>query len=556
MLSAPWARIAAWAFFLGYLALGIAIFDDYGICWDDDAQRWNGLMNYRYVFQGNDVLLSNPERNHGPAFEVALILMEKAAGLSDTREIYLARHLLTFLVYFGGSVAFYYLGMRIMRDRRIALLGCVFLLISPRLFADSFYNSKDAPFCALFTVSTLTLLRYVQRRTPWRGAVHAVCCGVLIDIRIVGVQAVALTLGLIVLGEALKRRQRAEGLVVRLYSYLLFMVISAGTVVLFWPVLWSSPIDNFAAAFREMSRFHYKGAVLFLGECSPACDLPHSYIPVWIAISTPLSILGLTFVGLVSRVVHLVRSVMTQSPSEETLNDVVLLSWVLVPVASVMVFDSVMYDGWRHLFFIYPGMLLLALTGLLRLRALFAVGRGRRPAKVLAAMLFAGLAFDLLSTAVFMVRNHPYQNVYFNRLAGSRMSEVKMRFELDYWGLSYREAIETILQRDQGDSVAIFAANFPGEATRDIIRKPDRDRLRYVNSVEEATYFVSNYRWHPREYPYEEEFYSIMVGDAKIMVAYRLEPLAEPRVSRSTAAGQSDRTHSVSSTRGGVRNAR
>ena len=36
-----------------------------------------------------------------------------------------------------------------------------------------------------------------------------------------------------------------------------------------------------------------------------------------------------------------------------------------------------------------------------------------------------------------MIRDHPYQNVYFNLLAGS---DKRHRFELDYWGLSYKEA--------------------------------------------------------------------------------------------------------------------
>ncbi len=123
-----------------------------------------------------------------------------------------------------------------------------------------------------------------------------------------------------------------------------------------------------------------------------------------------------------------------------------------------------------------------------------------------------------------MIRYHPHQNVYFNILAGKNMKEVKNSFELDYWGLSYRQALEYILKNDKDKVIKIYVTNACGWYNSLILPSDDRKRLVYVkrDSLDEAKYFISNYRWHKDEYPYEDEYFSIKIGGTKIMVVYRL----------------------------------
>ena len=52
---------------------------------------------------------------------------------------------------------------------------------------------------------------------------------------------------------------------------------------------------------------------------------------------------------------------------------------------------------------------------------------------------------------------HPYQNVYFNRLAGKDMQMIKQRFDLDYWGLAYREGLAYILSVDDRETIPVYA---------------------------------------------------------------------------------------------------
>lgn len=104
------------------------------------------------------------------------------------------------------------------------------------------------------------------------------------------------------------------------------------------------------------------------------------------------------------------------------------------------------------------------------------------------------------------------------------MERVKQNFELDYWGLSYRKALEHIIDIDKSKSIPIFVANNPGNSNSLMLDKNDRDRLLYLadNEQDKAKYFLSNYRWHPFEYNRGKEIYNIRVGNAKIMIVEKI----------------------------------
>jgi hypothetical protein len=102
-----------------------------------------------------------------------------------------------------------------------------------------------------------------------------------------------------------------------------------------------------------------------------------------------------------------------------------------------------LYDGLRHFLFLFP--LLAALAG--AAVAAFLRAPVGRPVKV------AGLALLALAgavTLVDMVRLHPYESVYFNRLWAGGMKAGVARYEGDYFCLSYKEGSEWLLKRFAG----------------------------------------------------------------------------------------------------------
>jgi len=501
-------------FFLIFLLIGLAIFNNYGLSWDEGTNRMLGYQNYNYIFGKNTDILGSAEKYHGPAFEIFLVVLEKAFRLADSRDILLARHLATFLLFYV-SVFFFYL---ICKDRfkswKIGLLGSLFLILSPRIFADAFYNSKDLAFLSFFIISIYTLIRYLDKKSLFWASIHALVCAVLIDIRMPGILVPLFTFGFSAL-ELLKNYslERCKNIKKNL-SLLCYAILLIALTILFWPILWKNPFSNFLAAYKEISHYPWGGSVLYMGKLIHATNLPWHYIPVWMIITTPLIYtVGFLF-GLIVLAYRLIRRSLPE------IRDIIFLLWFFAPLLAVIVFKSVVYDGWRHLFFIYPAFLMISLVGLISIFDFIKLKFSGKKRKILSIVFILIVIFCILDISYFMIKNHPHQNVYFNILAGK---DLRNNFELDYWGLSYRQALEYILKNDLRNNIKVIAPNFPGYFNIAILSPKDRARIEYVQNISDADYFLSNYRDHKADYSYPNKFFSMNVGGTEIMVVYKLK---------------------------------
>ena len=89
-----------------------------------------------------------------------------------------------------------------------------------------------------------------------------------------------------------------------------------------------------------------------------------------------------------------------------------------------------------------------------------------------------------------MIKNHPYQNVYFNFLPGKN---IETKFELDYWGLSNKQALEFILKNDSKPIIKIGAAGpISLENSKQILSPLDKKRIT-ISENEESDYIIDNY---------------------------------------------------------------
>ncbi|MGB2661335.1 MAG: hypothetical protein WBD04_02990 [Candidatus Omnitrophota bacterium] len=509
-------RIIVILFFAAALCAGIITFRDYGISWDELVSRDNGRLTYEYVFEGNQELLSYNDRYYGTAFELSLFLLEKACGLEDSRQVFFLRHLATFLLFWVGAIFFYFLCRDRFKSWKMGLLGSLFLILSPRIFAHSFYNSKDLAFLSIFIISIFSLVKYLERKSLLRTTFHALTCAFLIATRILGIMVFFFT-ALFVVMDLLTGKEKEKGKA--LFSFAAYVFLTMSCTVLFWPILWIAPVSQFTTAFNQMSHFNYWSSVLFLGEYVKGKSLPWHYVPVWILVTTPVLYTVLFASGLVVLIKEAFKAPLRFC--RERGNDLIWVLWFFTPIISVIALKSVLYDGWRHLFFVYPAFLMISLTGLTSWFELIKTKFRRANYKIAVALFSAVISVSLLGIFWFMVKYHPYQNVYFNVLTGN-MKNAKNNFDMDYWGLSYRQALEYILENDKSDPVKICAAWAPGYYNFFILTPEEKKRIEFVKEPEQADYFMGEYRWHKGEYPYENEFYSIKVAGAKIMVVYKL----------------------------------
>lgn len=468
-------------FFAAYLLLGALIAGHYGLAWDETESRHLGQLNLDYL-AGDPALLSEPDRLIGPALEIALAAVERALGVTDPRYAFLLRHFLTFLVFFAAAVVFY----RLCRKRfgpGLAAAGAVFFIAHPRIFAHSFFNSRDIGFLAAVVFAVASLEAFLEKPGPRTALAHAAFTGFAIATRIMGVWIPLATL--IVARRNVRRRELA-----------VYGIAAAFFTVLFWPYLWADPAGRFLEALRHSSRVPWPWTVLYGSAFHQADGLPWHYMPVWIAITTPPVILAL-FLGGVGRL-----ALRKKRPPA----DLLCAAWFFIPVAAVIALRPTLLDEWRYLFFVYPALVWLALVALEGLRRTW-------PRWLALAALAPSLAF--------MARAHPFENVYFNRLAGKDLAEIRMRYEMDYWGLSYRRILERIAARDARPLIRVCAETEPGVFNAALLPRSDRGRFEFVEDTTNADYFITNYRWHPGDHPLPV-FEAVVVDGARIAAAYKL----------------------------------
>ena len=491
-------------------ALGLGLHRDYGVSWDEPVQRGYGEKVYRYIAAGDEGLLSDRHRVYGPAFELLLYSLEEALGIEDVRDIYFMRHLVTFLAFAAGVVFFFLLASRVLGDWRMGLLGAALFVLTPRIFAHAFYNSKDIPFMAMFVVCMYTLLVYLDRKKPWASLVHGACCAVLVDMRIMGMFIPVITLGFLVRDIAAGRGPD-RGAPRAALNFGIFCAAFVPLVILLWPTLWTSPLRNFASAFDAMRKFAWGATVLFMGEKIRSTELPPHYSTVWIVITLPISYIALGAAGLVAAVRKLAgRSVGLPVGRRDAL---LVLIWLAVPLVFLVVSGAVLYDTWRHTFFIYPAILILALMGL---------GYVLKAAKfkLVAIGLVLLIAANVAGAVSFMLRSHPYQNVYFNSIVGG-VKGAEGEYEMDYWGLSYRGLLEALLEEDSRAAIRVHSLNEPGYYNSFLLGPEERARVIYMDGLVGADYYLTNFRWERVRPPDEAEYVSITVDGARLSAAYR-----------------------------------
>jgi hypothetical protein len=501
-------------FFVLFFLLSMIGLKDYGLSWDEEYQwKGNGEISAAYIVHPSEetkqILLTSAEKYHGPAFELVLVFFEKALQLKDTRAVYLMRHVLTFLTFYIAVVFFYFLGLHYFKNWKLALIGCIFLVLSPRIFADSFYNSKDIIFLSFFIISMYALLKYHEQPSYKHAVACAFSCAFAIDIRVVGIILPAISILFLII-DSLYIFIYKSGKPVYFKSFLVYITCLMVFIIVFWPVLWEGPVYHFAKAIEEMRRFPWSEDVLYLGNYIKATELPWHYLPVWISISTPIPYLILFLIGLL----FILRQCWVDPVNfifHKKEVQLLLICSILV-LCFIIVFKNVVYDGWRHVFFIYPSFVMLSLYGL---RAVYYFCRNKKEVFFVALTLVMGYNLFLL------IQLHPYQYVYFNRLAGKDMAAVKERFDLDYFGVSSKQALDYILKTDTTAIINIYGEEYPQRLNVQLLPIKQRKRIRLV-PLEKADYFIGQYRFHKGEYDFKNKLFSVMVGNASIMSVFKL----------------------------------
>ena len=434
-----------------FAIVGAAVLDDYGIYIDERLVRETGHAALGYILGDEDSALGEDDFNRffGVAFEIPLAAIERALGLEDSRSIYLSRHLLGHALFLAGGFFCWLLAYRIFGNHAIALIAMSLFLLHPRIYAHSFFNTKDPPFACLFMASLYLIHRAFRRDGVWAFALCGAGVGLLTNIRIIGVMLFAAVIGMLALDlvHALRRGAGARRV---LANGAAFALAAALTLYATFPFLWDNPL-GLIEGLRTLARHPVEIPSLFRGEYVQLPNVPWDFIPVWMLITTPPVALVLALAG-AGRAVYLIaarwRGATANSPERFW---ALVAACLILPIAAVIALNSNLYSDWRQMHFLYAPVCLLAALGLRSAVSLL-------PKREWRFGVYAATVAALLIVVFQMARLHPYQNEYFNILVNrAEPGALGERYEMDYGGVSRREAVEFLLDAYPNQHIAADA---------------------------------------------------------------------------------------------------
>jgi hypothetical protein len=475
----------ACVFLLCLSFLIIFTYRDYGLTWDEEVQRRYGdhVLNWYFsLFRESQALSFSNLYLYGAFFEIVAQLVARVSPFG----IYETRHLVNASFGLMGIYTAYRLGSCVYNPAG-GFFAALFLSLTPVFYGHLFNNSKDIPFSALFLISLLFIIRSYDSlpRIPWPLIFKiGIAVGLTIGIRVGGVSlfaylAVLWCCGLLsqhFLNHELSNPNLLLEFMALTGSFLVITITAWVTMLLCWPWAQVSPIDHTMKALQLTAHFNWEGTIFFDGHDIPVADLPWTYLPTWLAISLPEFYFVSLGVGCL--LAYRFISTVNRTPSQVgQLIKVGLLAFVFCsPILTAIGLYSTVYDGIRHFLFVLPPLAILAgvsFASLLQSNAKAIIKYGS------AAVIFIYTSM----TAMDMIQLHPYQAVYFNRTLAGGLSSASKHFETDYWGSSYKEGIQWVIQNYLVDSSSkIRIANCSALFQTAYFIEQDSDaRQRFIN---------------------------------------------------------------------------
>ena len=445
--------------FLTYFLIGIFIVKDYGISVDEEFHRYSGFywLNYILEFtQFNSLKLEvstklnsigghtlpNPKDFpfYGVTFDLPLAFLETIFNINNSKSYFLLRHYFNFLIFFTSSIFFFLILKNRFKDKYIIILGILLYLSSPRIFGDSFYNNKDIIFLSLITINIYFFFKTIDKLNFKNLFFLSIFSALTCATRIIGIFIPFSFILLLLISKKFNKKMLFLNIrILLIYISILFIFL-----VLFWPYLWSNPFVNLVTSLKIFSKYPAEFQMLFNGRYVDSKFLPLSYVPVWILITVPITTLTLCLIGYFNLFKRFSRRLADIS-QENIFNDfwrgnqekkdfLIFLNFSLI-FFYIILSNTDLYNGWRHLYFLHLFVIYFSCIGLYRVHLSF------KKNKYYFFIFLTLISFNFVD----IFRFHPFQGSYFNYFI---YGERRNSFEVDYWGLAGVKFLEEVISKE------------------------------------------------------------------------------------------------------------
>ena len=479
--------------------IGVFTIRDYGAPYDEITEMiilGSAVKEYALTLDGEDStnyysnmnvqrMRDNIEKDHGICAYYPLVPFFKQME-GNSRFASGIWSLLTWLWFMVGCLSLYGFLREIGLKKWVALSGMLMLYLHPRFFAEGHYNNKDVVLLCLFLLTLFLGARLFSKVTFPRGILFAFAGAMATNTKIVG----ALPFGLI-----------GIALVVYLFvtkkwekKIIWVAIITALSYFTFYffltPGFWSDPLGFITYLIDNATGFtRFGGTVIFRGaefyDVAQTTPLPWYYIPFNILVTTPLYTLLLAIIGQLLVIWKAIRS--KWKTSTPYLWMVASITYLL-PITFSLIDTPLLYNGWRHFYFVYAGIVIIASIGL---DFLVEFAQAKRNLRWLPAVaIVACFTF----TSVGLIQNRYYQFAYFNPLIPR---DAKHYMDMDYWNVGASGAYQELyaLNSDEEElrvgcyfnDIKIGAFKIPQPVYEKIVPTVNRD--------EDYLYYGSTYAY-------------------------------------------------------------
>ena len=493
------------------LVTGLSTYQDYGVNWDDPYQRVIGQVNYDYITKNDTALRTYEFKEYGPSFELLLVFIEKGLKITDSRDIFLMRHIATHIFFLVGTCCFYLLAFRLFKNRSVAAICLLMVIFSPRIYAHSFFNSKDIPFFAAMSMSLYACTVAFQKKQLSMFLIAGIVCGFATSIRVMGIMLLLYTVCYLLLGTIVRTPQ--QEIKASLRNILVFCAAYFASLYICFPFLWQHPVDNFVHCFSVMSHYTWKGTIFQNGQFIQSDNIPWYVFLVWFVVTNPLAWLATGFAGIISVGIDFIKKPIQFLANTDSGVFIFILLCFFTPVIAVVALHSVIYEDWRHLFFVYPPFVIMAGYFIHKLyHGKFKI------------MINAAIIIQVVVTGYTMYKAFPLNQVYFNPLVSHKSEYLRKNFEMDYWGVSFKLGLDHILATDTKQIIIITADRSgltPLENNVMLLTPQERARVHLVNRDQPCDYLLTDFRCHPEDYDDKVEDYSIKAFNSTVLRIYK-----------------------------------
>ena len=462
----------------------------------EDSELYSRLDN-----QGIICIEDNIDRFHGmavfyPVFFVYYINQDTPYTGMLVWQTYI------FLIYCLGLVSLFFLLKSLYTDISVAYFGTLLYFLTPRLFAEAHYNNKDMILISLVFCAMLCGWK-VFEKTSWRWVVCFSVIGAFVsNIRVIGLFIWG-GIGLFIIFMLVMNKKINANVILKiLVSLALFVLL----YICITPASRFGLFTFFRFLLDSAKDFWWNDYVLFRGELfnKTTTGIPLDYLPTMIILTTPVGVTVLFAIGLIAVVYHLI----VKPSSLWGKNGYAFANCIIcfVPLIYAVYNKTPVYNGWRHFYFSYAGIVLIASYSIDHIFKRFS-------AKKYIPYMVLGLYALFLFIGI--VVNHPYEYCYYNVLAGK---DIETLYELDYWDMSFKQAYEFVLDETKDEEFTVASISNPGmwglENQYFSVRGRERGRIRFSEDWQSADYLIVNptyaYMYGNTEYEFVKSEYELI----------------------------------------------